>query len=819
MKISYNWIKSYININLPADEAADLLTGCGLEVEMTENRQSVLGGLEGLKIGKVLTCEKHPDSDHLHITTVDTGEERALNIVCGAPNVAAGQYVIVACIGTTLYPVNGEPFKIKKAKIRGVESEGMLCAEDEIGLGNAHDGIIVLPDSPAVGTPAKDYYHIENDTIFEIGLTPNRSDATSHIGVARDLLAVYNLKYHQNLPLNYPDTTAFKGSFQPYISVQVEDTKACPRYTGLCIKNVKIADSPQWLQNKLKAIGIRPINNVVDVTQFVLFEYGQPLHAFDADTIIGNQVIVKKANEGDVFVTLDGVERKLSSQDLMICNPKEPMCMAGVFGGIHSGITENSTNVFLESAYFNPVCIRKTSKRHGLKTDASFRYERGCDPQITVKAIQRAALLIQELAGGEISEIIDNYPQPIDCCTITLSFKRLCQLVGKQIAPEEIIRTLKAIEIEAVCVDEEKACFRIPSNKVDVTREADLIEEFLRIYGYNNVAIPEYLNYSLAFLPQDNTIPVKESISGYLSNNGFCEVMNNSLTKSEYAEKFNFINKEESISMLNPLSRDLQNMRQTLLFGGLENIIHNINHGNENIKIYEFGKTYHKNPNAQNEDVTERYKEEQKLALWISGKKQHESWQEKQTDTDFFFAKNMLENALMRIHVNIRSLHTEPDSNHAYLNNALQYTTDNKTVAIVGEVKPEVLKYFDIKQNVFYAEVDCLVLQKIQQNNKIVFEDLNKFPEVNRDLALLIDQNITYEQIEQVSFRTEKRYLKSMNLFDVYQGKNLDAGKKSYAIRYVLSNKEKTLTNDEITRIMDKLIAAYEKELNAKLRS
>lgn len=820
MKISYNWLKEYTAIELPAEEVAEMLTGCGLEVETTEKYQTIPGGLANLVTGKVLTCEMHPNSDHLHITTVDIGTETPLNIVCGASNVAAGQNVIVAPIGTTLYPIEGECFKIKKSKLRGVESEGMICAEDEIGIGNSHEGIIVLKDNPTPGTPANEYFNISDDIVFEIGLTPNRSDATSHIGVAKDLLAVYNLKYNQQNRLKYPDTTSFSGNAPHYIRVNVEDKEKCPRYTSLCIKNVKVAPSPDWLKHKLNAIGIRPINNIVDVTQFVLFEMGQPLHAFDADKIIDNQVVVKLVKDNTPFITLDGVERKLSDQDLMICNASEPMCIAGVFGGEKSGITEQSTNVFLESAYFNPVSIRKTSKRHGLKTDASFRYERGCDPQITRKAIERAALLIQELAGGEISTIEDFYPQEFENCKIELNFKRLSQLIGKNIPNEIVVNTLSAIGINAIEQDNEKAIFQIPTNKVDVTREADLIEEFLRIYGYNNIEIPTQINYSLSFLPQNPMIEHKETISNYLSSNGFCEVMNNSLTKAEYAEKFSFIKKEESISLINPLSRDLQNMRQTLLFGGLENIIHNINHANKDMKLYEFGNVYHKNIGiSPNENVTQRYIETPKLALWISGKKQHESWQEKQTDVDVFFLKNIIINAINKTNANTNRLKIQCSSENNYMNNVLTYFLDNEPIIEIGEVKTAILESFDIKQKVFYAEIDCNLLVKACKGQKVTFEDLNKFPEVNRDLALLIDTNITYEQIESLSFKTEKRYLKSVNLFDVYQGKNIESGKKSYAIRYVLSNKDKTLTNNEITNIMDKLVAAYEKELGAKLRT
>jgi phenylalanyl-tRNA synthetase beta chain len=820
MKISYNWLKKYADINLPADEVAQMLTSCGLEVEMTEPFQSIKGGLEGIVIGKVLTCEKHQDSDHLHITTVDIGQTTPLNIVCGAPNVNVNQYVVVATIGTTLYPLEGEPFKIKKSKIRGVESEGMLCAEDEIGLGHSHDGIIVLNDQPRPGTLAKDYFNIENETIFEIGLTPNRSDATSHIGVARDLIALYNIKYHDNKKLLYPDTSKFHGTFKPNISVKVEDDTLCPRYSSICVKNIKVAESPEWLKNKLKSIDIRPVNNVVDVSQFVLFEMGQPLHTFDADKIKGNQVIVKTVENGHPFVTLDGVERKLSDKDLMICNIEEPMCMAGVFGGKNSGINEQSTNVFIESAYFNPVSIRKTSKRHGLKTDASFRYERGCDPQITMEAAKRAALMIQELAGGEISEIQDVYPHPVQPCQIELKYSRLCQLVGKQIDKNTIINILKAIEIEAIQQDDEKATFVIPTNKVDVTREADLIEEFLRIYGYNNVEIPNQINYTLAFHEKNSLVNDIEKISDYLTNNGFSEAINNSLTKAEYAEKFSFINQEETISLVNPLSRDLQNMRQTLLIGGLEDIIHNINHGNENIKLYEFGFTYHKNLNANADDeVTKRFLEKHHLGLWVSGKRQHESWQEKQTEVDFFYLKNMLTNALEKIHVKLSKLKLNDDVESQYLNNAITYSIDNELFAMIGEVKEDILANFDIKQKVFYAEVNCELIKKLQHGEKTIFKDLNRFPEVERDLALLIDKNITYKQIEDLSYKTEKRYLKSINLFDVYQGKNLEPGKKSYAIRYILCDPDKTLTNNEITKIMDKLVLAYERELNAKLRS
>ena len=820
MKISYNWLKTYAKIDVSAEEVANMLTDCGLEVEMTEKYQPVKGGLEGLVIGKVLTCEKHPDADRLHITTVDVAGERPLNVVCGAPNVAQGQHVVVATIGTVLYDKEGAAFKIKKSKIRGIESEGMICAEDEIGLGTSHDGILVLDNTAQIGMPAAEYFNIETDYIFEIGLTPNRSDATSHIGVARDLVAVYNLKYNKSIKLEYPDTTAFDGKVKADINVEVEDKNLCPRYTGLCIKGVKVQESPEWLKTRLNSIGIRPINNVVDVTQFVLFEMGQPLHAFDADKIVGRKVFVKTLAKDTPFVTLDGVERKLSDKDLMICNAEEPMCIAGVFGGEKSGITFNSTNVFLESAYFNPVSIRKTAKYHGLKTDASFRYERGCDPNITIDAIKRAALLIQKLAGGEVSEIQDIYPTKIENCKVSVNLDRLRRLIGKDITKGELVDVLSKIEINAVVQTETEVVFSVPTNKTDVTREADLIEEFLRIYGYNNIEIPSGLHYQMSFLKENPMLALKEKMSNYLTDNGFYEVMNNSLTKMEYAEQFDFVKNEQTIGMLNPLSRDLQNMRQTLLLSGLENIIHNINHGNENLKLYEFGNIYLKNSQAsKDDDVTKRYQQLAKIAFWVTGKKQNESWQEKQTEVDFFYLKNVVNNVFNKVNINLRKYIFRSLPTNETMNNVIEYSIDNQMLVEIGEVKPEILKYFGIKQKVFYAEIDVQNLLLALKDKKIVFEELNKFPEVHRDLALLIDKSITYDQIETLSFKTEKRLLKSMNLFDVYEGKHLDHNKKSYAIHYILSNKEKTLTNDEINAIMDKLVKAYEKELGAALRS
>jgi phenylalanyl-tRNA synthetase beta chain len=679
------------------------------------------------------------------LTMVDVGAVKPLHIVCGAPNVRAGQDVVVATVGAELYPSEGEPFIIKKSKIRGKDSEGMICAEDEIGLGSSHEGIMVLEDSPKIGMSAADYFGVENDVVFEIGLTPNRSDAASHIGVARDLVALLNTRKNQTIYLKYPDIQEFKPQLeQSPIAVEVEDAQACPRYTSLFIKNVKVQPSPSWLQNRLKAIGIRPINNIVDATQYVLFETGQPLHAFDADKILGNKVIVKKVADNHPFTTLDGVERKLSKDDLMICNAQQPMCIAGVFGGEDSGVKDSTNNIFLESAYFQPVGVRKTAKNHGLKTDASFRYERGADPNITVYAAKRAALLIQRIAGGEISEISDFYPNPIPKKEIKLRYTQLNKIIGKDIEKETVKKTLTALELEILKETETELLLAIPTNKVDVTREIDVIEEFLRIYGYNKIEIPEKINYTLSFLPQNPFLQLKETISNYLADNGFNEAMNNSLTKAEYAENFDFIDKTQTVSLLNPLSKDLANLRQSLIFSGLENVIHNINHGTTDLKLYEFGTVYQKNTEAtQNDDVTKRFSEKEFLGLFVSGKRQAECWQEKQTDVDFCYLKNMVSNSLSRVTISLCTLPTKVLEATTALNNVLQYCVGEAVFVAIGQVNKKLLKAFDIKQDVFYAEIDCEILLKLAKGKRIVYEELNKFPEVNRDLALLIDKQIT----------------------------------------------------------------------------
>ncbi len=810
MEISYKWLQEYVESGLSPEEVSAMLTDCGLEVETLEHYESIPGGLEKVVIGKVLTCEAHPDSDHLHLTTVDVGEAEPLNIVCGAPNVAAGQTVVVARIGATLHPVEGEPFTIKKSKIRGAVSEGMLCAEDELGIGTDHAGIMVLPDEVKAGTPAKSHFKAETDSIIGIGLTPNRSDAICHIGVARDLAACIHRHLNREAALRLPDVSGFNATAGANpIPVHVMETERCPRYSSLYIHGVQVKDSPEWLQHRLRSIGIRPINNIVDITQFVMLECGQPLHAFDAAKIKGNEVVVRTAKQDEPFMTLDGVTRKLCTEDLVICNAEEPMCLAGVMGGEESGITAETRNVFLESAFFQATGIRKTAKRHTLKTDASFRYERGCDPNITLFALKRAALLIKELAGGEISEITDCYPQPITRSTVVFPLEKLNALTGKAIEKEIVIQILKDLEIEITHDEGDTLTLAIPTNKTDVTRVADVVEEVLRIYGYNLIPMPSQFEYKPSMLEENPLIEVKERISSYLSDNGFFEIMNNSLTKSDYS-RFDLINSKETISLMNPLSKDLQNMRQTLLFGGLESIANNINHSNFDLRLYEFGTVYHKNIAKTTEDrVTERFPHQQRLAIWVSGRQQKSSWQQTAEECDFYYLKNMVLNSLHRCNFATQRLHMETAEQENGMCHLLKYTFRNETILRIGEVAPEILKYFGIKQNVFYAEIDCDQLLALMERKKILFRELNRFPEVERDLALLVDEAVTYETLEKMAYQCDKA-IKSVSLFDVYEGKNLEKGKKSYALKFIISNPEKTFTNEEIQAIMDKLIRTYE---------
>ena len=821
MKISYKWLKELLKFNLTAEETAAYLTDCGLEVEGIELFETVKGGLRGLVIGEVLTCEAHPNSDHLHVTTVNVGGEEPLHIVCGAPNVAAGQKVVVATIGTVLY--NGEEsFTIKKSKLRGEPSEGMICAEDEIGLGTSHDGIMVLPEEAVPGTPAADYFKVEADTIFEIGLTPNRCDAICHFGVARDLfatLAQHDIPCSTLVRRNAREVQPVAG-VHSRVDIVIENSKDCPRYSGVLIDDIKVQESPEWLQTKLRSVGVRPINNIVDITQYIMLELGQPMHAFDADKIEGNKVIVKNLPEGTPFVTLDGKEIKLSADDLMICNEKEGMCLAGVYGGLHSGITENTTRLFLESAYFNPVCIRKTAKRHGLKTDASFRYERGCDPSITVYALKRAVELVLELAGGyPVMSILDRYPNEIEPAQITLYYDQVNQVAGKIIEKQAVTKILMLLDMEVKPVGDDKIIVTVPLNKADVTRPIDLIEEILRIYGYNNIEIPTTLTYDMSCLRQNDTVyQMQTAISKYLADNGFYEVMNNSLTKAEYAQRFDFLDERETVKLLNPLSSELNAMRQTLLFSGLENVMRNVNNKAADLRLFEFGKTYHLNPQSTvGDDVTVRYEEREMMSLFVTGKLGDDNWQGKSAEADFFYLRNMIDNFLVKINFPMEKVQLVTDTEPRMFSQHVSYKVDDVTPIHVGVLRADILRFFDLKKPVYYAEIDAEKLNELRKNT-VNYTPINPYPAVRRDLALVVDKEVSYDTLEKIGFKYASKLLKQVNLFDVYEGAALGEGKKSYALNFVLQSADKTLTDEEINKVMNKLVSAYEREVGAKLR-
>ena len=828
MNISYNWLKRYIQLNDSAEEVAKVLTSIGLEVGKVEKVQTIKGGLEGLVVGEVITCVDHPNSDHLHITTTRVAPDaEPLQIVCGAPNVAAGQKVIVATVGTVLYD-GDEKFTIKKGKIRGEESLGMICAEDEIGVGTSHDGIMVLPSDTPVGMPAKEYFGVEDDTMIEVDITPNRADGASHYGVARDLYAYYQAK-GVDIQLTKPSVDAFKvDSHELPIQVVVENAQACPRYTGVSIKGVTIGESPDWLKKALGTIGIRPINNVVDATNFVLHEMGQALHAFDADKIKGNKVIVKNATEGQKFVTLDGIERTLSAADLMICNAEEPMCIAGVFGGQDSGISETTTNVFLESAYFDPVSIRKTARRHQLSTDASFRYERGCDPNNTLYVLKRCALLIQEVAGGEIAmEITDQGDTHFAPFPVELHIDRVNTLIGKEIGEELIATILHALEVEIYSQEGNVWQIGVPRYRVDVQRECDVVEDILRIYGYNNVEFPEKLNTSLSYNPKPNPVALQIRISEQLTAQGFNEILNNSLTKVSYYERLEGFSLATCVKIMNPLSQDLGVMRQTLLFGGLESIQRNANRKNADLKFYEFGNCYHYNA----QKITDRqakdphwvydplyaYSEEPHLALWITGNKTPQSWVQKEEKTSFYQLHAYVANVLRRMGVQLFKL--APMAANELFDDGLTILAPNgKQIGVMAIVAKKQLKAFDIDNPVYYADLDWNMLLRLNKQYKPVINDLPKFPEVKRDFALLVDKSVTFADLAQAAYATEKKLLKAVNLFDVYEGKNLEAGKKSYALSFILQDAENTLKDKQIEAIMAKLQKTFEEKFGAKLR-
>ncbi|BEG98705.1 phenylalanine--tRNA ligase subunit beta [Bacteroides sedimenti] len=819
MNISYNWLKEYVNFDLTPDEVAAALTSIGLETGGVEEVQTIKGGLEGLVIGEVLTCVEHPNSDHLHITTVNLGNGEPTQIVCGAPNVAAGQKVVVATLGAKLYD-GDECFTIKKSKIRGVESTGMICAEDEIGIGTDHAGIIVLPADAVPGTLAKDYYNVKSDYVLEVDITPNRADACSHFGVARDLYA-YLLQNGYNAQLQKPSVEAFKvDNYELDIEVIVENNEACPRYAGVSIKGIAVKESPEWLQNKLKAIGVRPINNIVDITNYIVHELGQPLHCFDAN-VVGKKVIVKTMPEGTPFTTLDGVERKLSERDLMICNENGPMCIAGVFGGLDSGVTEKTVNVFLESAYFHPTWVRKTARRHGLNTDASFRFERGIDPLNTDYVLKHAALLIQELAGGTISsEVKDVYPVPFSKFNVDITYNKINTLIGKEIPVETVKSIIGSLEMEITSETAEGLSLAVPPYRVDVIRDVDVIEDILRIYGYNNVEIPSTLKSSLTTKGEaDKSYKLQSLISEQLVGCGFNEILNNSLTKSAYYEGSEAFPADNLVMLMNPLSNDLNCMRQTLLFAGLESIAHNVNRKSTDLKFFEFGNCYYFNEEKKNpEKVLAAYNEDYHLGMWLTGKKVANSWAHTDEQSSVYELKAYVENIFLRMGLDLRKFVVGNLSDDIFAAALTVNTKGGKRLAAFGVVSRKQLKAFDIDSEVYYADLNWDELMKAIKSVKVSYTEISKFPAVKRDLALLIDKQIQFAEIEKLAFETERKLLKSVSLFDVYEGKNLEAGKKSYAVSFLLQDETQTLNDKQIDKVMSKLIANLENKLGAKLR-
>lgn len=821
MNISYNWLKRYIETDLPAEEVARILTDIGLEVEGFEKIETVKGGLQGVVVGEVLTCTDHPDSDHLHVTTVDVGAGEPLQIVCGAANCRAGLKVLCATVGAVLYPNGGdEEFKIKRSKIRGVESLGMLCAEDELGIGSSHEGIMELPADAPVGMAAKEYLRVEDDYLIEVGLTPNRVDAASHIGVARDL-AAYLRSRGERTEVKWPDVSAFAvDNHDLPVAIRVENHEACPRYVGVTVSGCKIGPSPEWMQNCLRAAGINPKNNLVDITNFVLFELGQPLHAFDAAKIEGREVVVRTCAEGTPFVTLDGVERKLTDKDLMICSAERPMCIAGVFGGLDSGISETTTDVFIESAYFNPVWVRKTAKRFGLNTDSSFRFERGIDPNLQVYAAKRAALLMKELAGGTISsEITDICPVPAADFVFDISFARINALIGKEI-PQQTVRTiLAALEVKILSEHEGRLTVAVPPYRVDVQREADLIEDILRIYGYNNVEVPSRVRSTLSYAPKPDRSKLMNLAADFLTDNGFTEIMSNSLTKAAYYEGLAACPPERCVRIINPLSADLNVMRQTLLFNMLEAVCLNINHKNGDLKLYEFGNCYfYDEAKRTEENHLATYSEEYRLAIAVTGIATPQSWNTKPEKASFFTLRAVAEKLLRRFGIDIYALKSEPTQSDLFAE-GLTMSLNGKELLQIGVVSGKLRRLTDVKQEVYYLEMNFDALVRSTKKHRIAAEELSKFPEVKRDLALLVDRDVTFAALRSVALATERKLLKSVSLFDVYEGDKLPAGKKSYALSFILEDKTRTLDDKAIERVMANLTRQFEQQCGAQVRS
>ena len=820
MNISFSWLKRYLKTDLEAERIAEILTELGLEVEEFEKIETIKGGLKGVVVGEVLTCEEHPDSDHLHITTVDVGAEAPLQIVCGAANCRKGLKVMCATVGSVLYPIDSEEeFKIKRSKIRGVESLGMLCAEDELGIGRNHEGIMELPADAVVGTPAKEYLHIADDYLIGIGLTPNRVDAASHIGVARDL-AAYLKSRGEEVEFTLPSVDGFKvDDTSRTIEVEVVNQEAAPRYAGITVSGCKIAPSPEWMQNELRAAGINPKNNLVDITNYVLFELGQPLHAFDADKIEGGKIVVRSAEEGEKFVTLDGVERTLTSNDLMICSAERPMCIAGVYGGQDSGISDSTVNVFIESAYFHPVWVRKTAKRFGLNTDASFRFERGIDPNIQVYALKRAAMLMQELAGGRItSEIIDINPTPAKHFEFDFSLDRARKLIGKDIAEETFMTILSALDVEVRGREGDVLKVAVPPYRVDVQREADLVEDVLRVYGYNNIEISDHVNSTLSYAPKPDKARLQNIASDYLTANGYTEIMSNSLTKGAYYEGSKTYPVERCVKILNPLSQDLNVMRQTLLFNALEAVELNVNRRNANLKMYEVGNCYaYAEEKASEENVLAKYEESYRIGITVTGLATQLAWNAKAEASSFFTLRAAVERLLKRFGIDLYALQSESIDDDLYAD-AIVFKQGPKEVLRMGVVSPIVRKKFDIKQEVYFAEIDFDQLIKMTKKSKVQFKELSKFPEVKRDLALLVDKGVSFSTLRSIAFGAEKKLLKSVSLFDVYEGDKLPEGKKSYALSFILEDRNQTLTDKQIERSMSNIQTQLEQKAGAEVR-
>ncbi len=835
MNISYNWLKEYVDFDLSAQEVADALTSEGLEVGSVEEVQTIKGGLQGLVVAEVLTCEAHPNSDHMHITTVNIGEAEPVQIVCGAANVAAGQKVIVATLGTKLYD-GDECFTIKKSKLRGVESNGMICAEDEIGIGNDHSGIIVLPNDAVVGTPAAEYYNIKSDYVIEVDITPNRADACSHYGVARDLYA-WLVQNGYKTSIHRPSDEAFAVDNNDLeIAVDVQNTEACPRYAAVTVTGCEVKESPDWLKDKLRTIGLRPINNIVDITNYIMMAYGQPLHCFDADMIDGKKVVVKTMPDGTPFVTLDGEEHKLSDRDLAICNANAPMCIAGVFGGKGSGTYETTKNVLFESAYFNPTWIRKSARRHGLSTDASFRFERGIDPNGQIYALKQAAILAKELAGGKVSmQIKDVYPNPISDFKVSVEYKYINDLIGKEIPVDTVKSIVKSLEMQILSETAEGLELQAPAYRVDVQRPCDVVEDILRIYGYNNVEIPTSVNSCLAIKGDiDKSNKLQNLVAEQLVGCGFNEILNNSLTKAAYYDNLASFKSENLVRVINPLSTDLNVMRQTLLFGGLESIAHNVNRKSSNLKFFEFGNCYYFHAENKCADiipgvskstepevikhVLDAYSEDYHMALWLTGKKVSGSWAHADEASSIYELKAYVLNIFARLGVNMASLVVVDGKSDIFSKSVEIQNRGGKVLAVFGIVSKKLQKAFDIANEVYYADINWKLAMKAIKNNKVSYKEISKFPAVSRDLALLVDKNVEFAAIEEIAYKCEKKLLKDVKLFDVYEGKNLEAGKKSYAVNFTLQDEQKTLNDKQIDAIMNKIIDALTKQLDAKLR-